>query len=395
MGIWVGSLSQSAPQNGLAVIGGHDSSRVDGEFTEFEYDGLCPTCVNVESMTFDWEDASTSLMDDDADMMRVQLNPFWRDLLVQDTMFDRFMNITGGTYTAGLGIHWRTESTPRGNITVTLEGGYTIVILPEHFFQYARGYQEDGSFQILGDELLIARLSNYTGSFIAHWGIPILTMNYLLVNHQNKSFKMAPAVQDLPHGAEPVIEPLCAPAPSSGSGGSNAGAIAGDVVGGLAGLALLGLSFWWFYFRKRRSARSSSSEGSDLEALDKRAPTELSSASEKGQLGGTETSPFVEMASPEQLKFDREKVHAKEMATPEQVRFDPDTAGPKEMASPEQMNGTIYDQVAKRQSLETTGISPATPLTKELYGSIPETSPSSVTQTEPVEMPADPVKHKD
>ena len=248
VGMWIAE-SQSEPQNGLVVIGGYDSSRVDGDFTEFEYENLCPACVHVESMTFDWDGGSDSLMDEDAGDLKVLLNPYWHDLLVSNSMFNRFMDLTNGTYTLGLGIHWRTEETPLGNITITMRGGYKTVIPPDIFFRYARGYQEDGSFDILGEELLVAAMSNFTGDLMPHWGIPFMTMNYLLVDHQNEEFKMAPARQgDIEE--DPIIEPVCFT--GSGSGGKNAGAIAGGLVGGLAGLGLIAFAVWWFWRRKRR-----------------------------------------------------------------------------------------------------------------------------------------------
>lgn len=367
VGMWIGSEAQSDPHNGLVVIGGYDSSRKDGEFTEFEYENLCPACVHVESMTFDWDGDSTPLMDEDAGDMKVLLNPYWHDLLVGPSMFNRFMDITNGTYTLGLGIHWRTEETPLGNITITLRGGYKTVIPPEVFFRFARGYREDGSFEILGDELLVASMSNFSDeTLMPHWGIPFMTMNYLLIDHQNEEFKMAPARQGNIE-QDPVIEPVCFSGSGSGSS-SNAGPIAGGVIGGLAGLALLAFAVWWFWWRKRKGARSTAMELPEEEtpapnhadSKDEK-PQELSSATEKFELAPSST-------------------FASEMASPEQMRFSPDDkSNVQELASPEQMNGAIYGQLAKQGTVDSaiTGV----PLV--------DSANAKEMPAEPVEMAAD------
>lgn len=380
VGMWIGSESQSDPHNGLVVIGGYDSSRIEGDFTEFEYENLCPACVHVESMTFDWEGDSTSLMDEDAGDMKVLLNPYWHDLLVGPSMFKRFMDVTNGTYTLGLGIHWRTEETPLGNITITLRGGYKTVIPPEVFFRFARGYREDGSFEILGDELLVASMSNFSDeTLMPHWGIPFMTMNYLLIDHQNEEFKMAAARQgDIEQ--DPIIEPVCFSDSASGSS-SNAGAIAGGLIGGLAGLVLLVFAIWWFWWRQRKGFRPTATEIPEGQALapapanskDEK-PQELSSATEKYELAPSST-------------------FASEMATPDQMRFSPGYKSTmQELASLEQMNGAIYGQLAKRGTVDSamTGVSSIDSANaKEMPAESSLPLSASKIQEEPVEMAAD------
>jgi hypothetical protein len=304
VGIWPGSAStaESPAQAGLVVVGGYDSSRVRENFTRFWYDDDCPTCINIESMTFDYDGQSTSLLDLD-EPRRAMLNPFWTNLMVPTSMLTRFMNITDSNFAHGPGMHWARDETPRGNIAVTLEGGYRTVIPPEQFFYQLETYAEDGSIEPMSDELTWARMDNFTGDDIPQWGMPFLTMNYLYVDHDRKEFKLAPAVQGPVSDTSPVIEAIC-PDKSGGSSFST-GAIAGSVVGGVLGLVIINVALVWFCGRNKRAARktpTSPTSSLGAKSVGKARTAELSRESEKGELAGTSVAPSAEMASPEQTK---------------------------------------------------------------------------------------------
>jgi hypothetical protein len=317
VGIWPGSSpsERSAAEAGLVVVGGYDSSRVRENFTSFWYDDDCPTCVNIESMTFDYDGASTSLLDID-ETRRVMLNPFWNDLMVPTSMLARFMNITDSFYALGPGMHWQTDETPRGSIAVTLEGGYRTVIPPEQFFYQLNTIGEDGSTEPFNDNLTWAKMDNFTGQDIPQWGFPFLTMNYLFVDHDKKELKLAPAVQSPVTETNPMIEPIC---PEQSANSISTGAIAGSVVGGLLGLVIIVLALLWFCgggrqkwaARKSRASKASSSASSSgaggaksVVGTAHTTAAELSRDSEKGELAaGTSVAPRAsELASPEQIK---------------------------------------------------------------------------------------------
>lgn len=377
IGIWPGSLSPSSPQPGLLVIGGYDSARVAGNFTSFPYDVDCPTCLNIKSMTFAHNGATHELLGPD-EPRRIRLDPYWRDLMVPTSMLDRFKNVTNAYFAHGPGMHWAVDEVPLGQIQVEFEGGYRTVIEPEDFFQRRAYYNEDGQLEnALGEDLIWARMDNFTNNFTTshwtpQWGMPLLTGNYLFLDHEKKEFKLAPAVRGSVEGG-PVLEAVCS-TEEGRDGGSSTGAIAGGVVGGVAAMALVLLAVWWVWWRRRKGAGGGvSTKGSDggesEEGLKNGAKmAEISGASERRELDGLPVKSALEMASPEQ------------------------------------MNGSIVGQLRRargRIQTATTGISSLSPESvagpgvQEMAGTIPEEKFAGIkTEREAVELPAGDVEKK-
>jgi hypothetical protein len=88
------------------------------------------------------------------------------------------------------------KDTPTGNLTVTLSNGYKISIPPEELFYVPRGYNDDGKYEVLDTTYKIAMMVNTTDDgYVKNWGIPFLTMNYVIGDYQRNQFKMAPAIR--------------------------------------------------------------------------------------------------------------------------------------------------------------------------------------------------------
>ena len=269
------------PIDGLLVIGGYDDSRVQGNITTFNTFHDCATCVVVTSITYDTVHGSTPLFSNSSETLEIDLEPFQRGLQLPQDVFDNFARASNGTYNASLGLlTYPRANPPDGNLSVTLQNGYTTVIPSSELFSLARDYNSDCFYSIDDPEWVIAEPTNDTDPpYVAAWGIPYLTMNYLIVDYDRGTFQMAPAIRTDFGSAEAgaLIKTVCPPVPTTSATPTpsktappttttsaapvvhtnHTGAIAGGVVGGVVGLALIaGLLFFIFFWRKRRAPTS-------------------------------------------------------------------------------------------------------------------------------------------
>ncbi|RMZ91830.1 hypothetical protein DV736_g930, partial [Chaetothyriales sp. CBS 134916] len=275
-GLWPGTRNIYEPVDGLLVIGGYDTSRVNGDWVEFPTYENCATCVVVEELTYTWEGGSTSLLANSSDSLRIGLEPFAKGLDLPQYMFENFAAASRGTYDPDLQLlTYDINNPPTGNISVTLSNGYQTTMLSQEIFSKPRTYNSEGVYAIKDDSVIISVISNDTESgYVASWGMPFLTMNYILMDYDNQQFKMAPAIRgDSSSIGNPVISTICGAAlPTSSSNSStngqsptptptphrnHTGAIVGGVVGGVLGIALIlcGLGYvFWRSSRKNRAA---------------------------------------------------------------------------------------------------------------------------------------------
>jgi hypothetical protein len=278
--LWTGTRSIESPVDGLLVIGGYDAARVQGDLTTFSTFKNCPTCVVVTNLTYDSVDGSTSLFSNSSQTLEIALEPFERALELPQDIFDNFAKISQGTWNASLGLlTYPRASPPEANLTVTLQNGYTTVIPASELFSMSRLYDPNGVYSIINPDLMIAEVDNNTDPrYLPSWGIPFLTMNYMIVDYDQGTFQMAPAIRT-DYGSEggALIKTLCtglAATPTSSptpvqtshtpatslappvAHQNHTGAIVGGVVGGIVGLALIaGLIFFMFRRRQRPATR--------------------------------------------------------------------------------------------------------------------------------------------
>jgi hypothetical protein len=309
-GLWTGSRSIRNPIDGLLTIGGYDRARVQGDLSTFQMFDDCPTCVVISEMTYDYPGGSSSLFPNSSETFDVSLEPFERGIQVPQDVFESFARASNGMWDSSLGLlTYSAANPPSGNISVTLSNGYTTIIPSEELFVMPRLYSEEGVYSISNDTIIISELANYTApGYVASWGIPYLTMNYMVVDYDEGSFKMAPAFREsFGEDGGSVIENLCTPGISTTPSPSPApsvikhtptGAIAGGVVGGVGGLALIAGLLYFVFFRKRKRSiagfrqrgPASSLETSQMPWTGK---PELSSSTDTRQPPSSETSPQV------------------------------------------------------------------------------------------------------
>lgn len=245
-----------APEDGLVILGGFDSARVDGEFTEMNYKP-CPFCVTIGSIEYSNGSNIESLINEPLDA-RIEASS--DSLVLPNESFDRFRSIVGATYDANNYWFIMQEDASLGNLTIKLSNGYTTIIPGYELFSKPRDYDEDGWYWITEQDVTIGLVAN-TSSSIGTLGLPFISQNYFVIDHERQEWRMGKARTNGGRQAiaDPIvaaIEPICAvddaaPAGSAKSG-TNAGAIAGGVVGGILGLALIIFAIWFFRRRKAR-----------------------------------------------------------------------------------------------------------------------------------------------
>lgn len=121
---------------------------------------------------------------------------------------------------------------------------------------------------------MIAEVGNSTDpQYVPSWGIPFLTMNYMVMDYDEGTFRMAPAIRtDFSPEGGAIIKALCtgvvssptslptstptAPptAPTSAAPvahRNHTGAIVGGIVGGVVGLAFIGAVIFFILSRRK------------------------------------------------------------------------------------------------------------------------------------------------
>lgn len=296
LGIWPGSRSVENPVDGLLVIGGYDSARVSGEFTQFQSFQNCFTCAEIVELNYTSSTGSTSLFSNSSEVLQVSFEPFERSLPVPQDIFENFMDASGGYFDSGQGlIAYPRGNPPEGNLSIVLQNGYSSTIPASELFISPRTYGNNGVYSISNDSILVSHVKNTSDPrYVPSWGIPFLTMNYLVVDYQTGHFRLAPAYrQEFGVSSGSLIQPLCsgtgptsAPSPAlpttsgiaGGNGNStvstaipqpkghhtNTGAIAGGVAGGIVGLAII-LVLGFLLVRQRKRARRAEQQVADAE----------------------------------------------------------------------------------------------------------------------------------
>jgi hypothetical protein len=152
-------------------------------------------------------------------------------------------------------------------------------------FVYPRLYNKQGEYEISNNTVLIAEVQNMTADgHVYNWGVPYLTINYLIADYARGQFQMAHAIRTNfeNQGGGYELKAICDPAlpvstasasPTSSivptgtatssptplvhhGSSSDTGAIVGGVVGGVLGLILIvgGLGFLFYRSRQRKRA---------------------------------------------------------------------------------------------------------------------------------------------
>lgn len=284
-GLWTGSRSTSNPVDGSLVLGGYDKTRYKGEFKTFDSEPKCEFCVIITDLMYETEDKSVSLFSNASESLQVALQPSTRVMYVPQNVWENFRDASGGIYDAGY-LNYYAGNPPKGNITATLQNGYKTTIPTEELFYYPRGFDDQGKYDVKNNTYQIGLFMNQTNDgYVMDWGIPFLTMNYIIADYTRKQFKMAEAIRtDFSNqGGGYVLTASCDPTTSStatatgtvvpastssaaalpGDKADHTKAIIGGVVGGILGLIAIlgGLGFLFWRHRKRHQRQTAVENG--------------------------------------------------------------------------------------------------------------------------------------
>ena len=287
-GMWPGSRSINHPVDGSLVIGGYDTTRVNGTLTTFDSQDDCEMCIIITSLSYQDDVATTNLFSNSSQSLQVALNPSQRVLNVPQGVWENFKTATGGYYNASY-LSYASTAVPTGNVTVTLQNGYKTVIPAEELFYYPRNFNDEGQYDILDNTYQISTILNATNDgYVLDWGIPYMTMNYIIADYKRAQFQMAPAIRtdfdnigggyQLKASCDPVAKATAAPTNSATAGpvstsaaasthhSSNVGPIVGGVVGGILGLIFIigGLALLFYRSRRRRNAAAGGEHGQPI-----------------------------------------------------------------------------------------------------------------------------------
>lgn len=231
---------------------------------------------------------ATSLFNGSFEAIQVILDPWYDNIRVPQKIWETFGSVTKGVYDDNIGyLTWPVGTTPKGSIRVTLQSGYVTEIPAGEIFTKPRYYDSKGAYTISDNTTEYALVYNNTNTAgsntVGSWGLPFLTMNYLVLDVPKKEFRLSPAVrEDFRNGGgggalplplcSGLVDPTTTPTPdpvsptptppptsstavASGGGGTPVGAIVGGVVGGVGGLALIALLAFLILRRRNRSKK--------------------------------------------------------------------------------------------------------------------------------------------
>ncbi|KAF2871115.1 hypothetical protein BDV95DRAFT_595011 [Massariosphaeria phaeospora] len=268
-GLWSGSRGVN-PRDGMLIIGGYDRARIKSgaDSTTFpvgqwSLERACPLQVTITNLTY----AGLPLINPERKPIIACIEPSAQRFTFPPTIATNFALLTGqNSTTYPKGMHYNTANRPTGDLQITLSNGYQSTIPNDELFAPLRGSDQNGRYAITNDSIVEAFIRDNRdkdpGDVNHEIGAMFLTFNYLTVDYAKNEFSLAPAktksLSEIP--PDPVM--VCTPDPSGpappppppSSSSTNVGAIAGGVVGGVGGLALIaGLAF--ALLRRNRNAK--------------------------------------------------------------------------------------------------------------------------------------------
>lgn len=307
-GLWVGSESELAPQDGLLVVGGYDESRLKSPATTFPMFSDCPTCAVLTAITYDAGGESTTLFSAATDTLVVNLDPYSSDLQLPPEMLQIFAGVEKTAVWNETSQRFELPATtaPTGTITVTISdmgaplkdaskpsvATYKSVIPATELFHRPRAYNAAGVLEVDNATVYNMAITNQTTTAkFATLGLPFFTQNYLIVDPDALNFQLAPAVVAPadPKGADAKVKQVCRVLPTT-KPKSQVAALAGAVVGAVIGTLLLVALFLYLHKRKQktkaRHSRGESEAATMISAnhLVDRMPTQTSSENKSLEL---------------------------------------------------------------------------------------------------------------
>ena len=249
-GLWAGDRSLS-PADGALIIGGYDPSRVVGNFTTFPLGNWtlqqpCPLQVTINSIMYNQPNGSSELLT--SENMVACIEPFQEHLTFTPDVVGKFAYVTGYN-PSNSGLTYPASQKPDGNLTISLDNNYTTTVPNSKLFNLQRGSDQFGHYTVTNSSVvdtdIVYNVQSDPATVQPTLGGLYLTFNYLVVDYESGQFQLAPALQGTQPTSSQAIEAICTPTASTATSPQNnsskTGAIVGGTVGGVAGLAIMGV----------------------------------------------------------------------------------------------------------------------------------------------------------
>ncbi|KAJ9602986.1 hypothetical protein H2200_012281 [Cladophialophora chaetospira] len=269
-GLWSGIHSVERDQPGLLIVGGYDDARVAHDFSTFDNTAECPGCIQIQGISWVDDTGTTPLTNESTPNFQVTLEPSSDYIRLPLAVYKAFLLATNASYDDYQETYvYPADNIPVGELTFTIKDGYTTSIPADELFHYYRGHDEDGNLVNGNDTLKIAWVASYTNenadeaNYIYTWGIPFLTMNYLIMDVEKNQFRLSEAIrQDWGNEGGVSLRSLCSGLvePDSQPKKTNVGALVGEIIGGVASLSII-IVVIIFCYRRRRNTRRQQSAG--------------------------------------------------------------------------------------------------------------------------------------
>lgn len=270
------------------MIGGFDEARVTEALVNFPINlgwgappvysdtlvtAACPLSINITSVSYETGNMSFSLFRDPQVPLTACLDSFYNYIELPQNTWNMFAKVSGGTYNSTWqALTYSRTDPPTGSMRVTLDNNYVTTIPADELFVKPRHWNVEGQYTTLSDWPLLAEVRNSSSypSWSLGFGVPFMTMNYLIVDYERNQFQMAPANRTnflnndraqqptaicrprtnesaTSTASHPVVSTkpstihTASPSPSSTASKSEADAIAGGITGVFLGVALIAL----------------------------------------------------------------------------------------------------------------------------------------------------------
>ncbi|KAF4634073.1 hypothetical protein G7Y89_g4042 [Cudoniella acicularis] len=286
-GLFYGSRSVAYPTDGELVIGGYNPSRVNGSFTNFTMqsylDQPCALQVLLKDVVVSNANGSTtSIMPEAGTRVPACINPVENGFQFTPDMFNAWATATQhpSNPPSDGSANFTSQAYPLANekymndLTITLEGGYTIVIPHYELVAPLRGNDARGVYAVVNSSRLESAVTSNGGRFdFPLLGGVFLSQNYLRVDYPNNVFSLAPANTNDPGNnsfvstcrnsvafVQPsviLVTPTSSPSSNAtstraASSGLSAGPITGIAVGSIAVIAFAISAIYFLWGRKKQ-----------------------------------------------------------------------------------------------------------------------------------------------
>ncbi|KAI9773932.1 MAG: hypothetical protein M1840_006158 [Geoglossum simile] len=337
MGLFLGSRSMSSPLDGEIVFGGYNEARVNGSFYEFPINAgylrdPCPLQVLLKDVVVSSANGTrTSIMPDPGARVPACINPVENAFQFTRKMYGAWATLTQHPVNPPLdgSKNFSDQTFPleserhMSELTITLEGGYEVVIPHYELVNFERGNNAQGLYDVVNTSRVMAAVTVGDIFDFPLLGGVFLSQSYLRVDYAKKVFGLAHAVQGpidplagkivstcvqpntsapQPSNTTSTSKSTSKPVPNELSGGAIAGTVVGSVFGALL-LSLLGIILWRKH-RKQNFLQTASPPERQQPQMRRmqQSPAELPSPTSEGTMALPVRESIVVGGTPEEVK---------------------------------------------------------------------------------------------